>query len=166
MGKIRCCSFCGGFNFGKADAIYTAVLVDLDHLDSKNLSCSDRVPLALILRQESLRMIGHCLCWTQLPLNRLMESFILSLNEDVYSIPFYSLRGTPSETCIRWWDLSTWALRAWKGLPADGLARFQFLEVHLEVKQSVQPKQRIPCSNPPNTFSIRYGCDVEHLTTL
>ena len=93
MGKIRCCSFCGGFNFGKADAIYTAVLVDLDHLDSKNLSCSDRVPLALILRQESLRMIGHCLCWTQLPLNRLMESFILSLNEDVYSIPFYSLRG-------------------------------------------------------------------------
>lgn len=42
-----------GFNFGKADAIYTAVLVDLDHLDSK----------------------------------------------------------------------------AWKGLPADGLARFQFLEV-------------------------------------
>ncbi|CAK8985659.1 unnamed protein product [Durusdinium trenchii] len=42
-----------GFNFGKADAIYTAVLVDLDHLDSK----------------------------------------------------------------------------VWKGLPADGLARFQFLEV-------------------------------------
>ena len=27
-----------GFNFGKADAIYTAVLVDLDHLDSKTLT--------------------------------------------------------------------------------------------------------------------------------
>ena len=30
-----------GFNFGKADAIYTAVLVDLDHLDSKTLDMAD-----------------------------------------------------------------------------------------------------------------------------